>query len=219
MLKQLISRFLLTAILSAAGASVVAGEKVELKHPFIWDHATEWGLAQFNFPVGLAKYRFESYRTGPVHTKKAAAINWKSHPRAWSFRTRIKESQTASTGASFASKFNTVIFGCGGGCVTGYLINRETGAVTDFPTMTMFFGKMDWVWESDSSLLVVAGYIGEDDVSYGINWEKLREEASHTEDANGNVSFIPLTFLKFNGKAFELVGQEKLDVSPPAVTR
>jgi hypothetical protein len=212
MLKELFSRILLMVILSAAGTSVVAGEKnFEHKHPFVWDYE-ETRLIQFNFPVGLAKYNFDTYRTGPVHKKKAAAIKWKSHPRAWSHRTKLKEAQAASTRASFASKFNTVIFGCGGGCMTGLLINRETGEVTDFPTMISFFGKMDWAWQPDSSLLVIAGYVGEDDVSYGINWERLREEARPPEDADGNASFIPLTFLKFNGKAFELVGRVRLDV-------
>lgn len=63
---------------------------------------------------------------------KKAPLDFTTYPGAKDFITRIKEGYEASP-PSFAGFYTTVTFGCGAGCIMGFMIDDRNGAIYDLP--------------------------------------------------------------------------------------
>lgn len=91
--------------------------------------------------------RFEDYPAAPPAAKTAKDIDWKSHPRAWEFRTRLRGGLKAP--ANFGGTYSVVSHGCGSGCQTHWIIHRASGRV-----LGMFYTTAGAVFDNNSRLII-----------------------------------------------------------------
>jgi hypothetical protein len=92
--------------------------------------------------------RFEDYPASRTFQGEPAAVDLQSNPKAWTFRTRLREG--AKEEPNFASHFTIVRWGCSTSCHQFAIVDAETGGVS--------FGPLFWVklgFRLDSRLLVV----------------------------------------------------------------
>lgn len=80
----------------------------------------------------LEDYTFEKYKSPKFSTAKNAKINYGSNPTASGYRTNVSYGYTKST-PDFASYYVTRTWGCGGGCITGVMIDVRDGKIYDLP--------------------------------------------------------------------------------------
>lgn len=106
---------------------------------------------------------FKDY-TAPVYAGKIRTINFKSHPKARTFRTKLKDG--AKDGINFAGRYNLSTIGCGAGCFIVAIIDAVNGSVY-FPNELYGWsvGIGDWTnneepvtYRTDSHLLRMVGY-------------------------------------------------------------
>lgn len=71
--------------------------------------------------------RFEDFPDVDLPEMLAEDIDWDSHPKAWTFRTRLREG--LKKGPNFAGKYAVVTHGCGSPCQVNWIVNTETGKV------------------------------------------------------------------------------------------
>ena len=103
---------------------------------------------------------------------KKAPLDFSTYPEAKAFITRIKEGYEASP-PSFAGFYTTVTFGCGAGCIMGFMIDDRNGAIYDLP-----LGEENMcVWSLDRSVyeynsrLYIAAICKENDESKTIYYQ------------------------------------------------
>lgn len=75
---------------------------------------------------------FERYKVTPEKITKHAPINWKSYPGAKDFRTRIIDAYKTDE-VDFAGYYVTAVFGCGAGCIMGFMVDVRDGEIYDLP--------------------------------------------------------------------------------------
>jgi len=92
--------------------------------------------------------RFENYPVARIFQGTPAPVDLRSHSRARSFRTRLREG--AKHGPNFAGHLTIVTWGCGTSCHMFALVDVKTGAVTFGPLYTVELG-----FRLDSRLLIV----------------------------------------------------------------
>jgi hypothetical protein len=107
------------------------------------------------------------YSKYPARVEKATArqINFRSHPRAKTFRTNLKEG--LSGGVNFAGHYIVVTWGCGTSCGHSAIIDGKTGTVF-FPKQLEATSRGDGEliekdpveYKPNSRLLIVNGYPG-----------------------------------------------------------
>lgn len=91
--------------------------------------------------------KFEDYPAArPVQTT-ARDIDWTSHPRAWEFRTRLRQGLKAP--ANFGGAYSVVSHGCGSGCQTHWIIHRASGRV-----LGIFSTTAGAVFDNNSRLII-----------------------------------------------------------------
>jgi len=61
-----------------------------------------------------------------------APIDWTSYPEARDFRTRITEAYKTDE-VDFAGHYVMSIFGCGAGCIMGFMVDVRDGKIYDLP--------------------------------------------------------------------------------------
>jgi tetratricopeptide (TPR) repeat protein len=71
--------------------------------------------------------RFEDFPALETYTGKPATPDVKSQPKAWEFRTMLREN--AKDGVNFAGRYVLASWGCGSGCLDGGIIDTKTGQV------------------------------------------------------------------------------------------
>lgn len=91
--------------------------------------------------------KFEDYPAARSAKTTAKDIDWTSHPRAWEFRTRLREGLKAP--ANFGGVYSVVSHGCGSGCQTNWVIDRATGRV-----LGMFSTTAGAVFDNNSRLII-----------------------------------------------------------------
>ena len=90
---------------------------------------------------------FGKFKADTGVTIKKAPLDFSTYPEAKAFITRIKEGYEASP-PSFAGFYTTVTFGCGAGCIMGFMIDDRNGAIYDLP-----LGEENMcVWSLDRSV-------------------------------------------------------------------
>ena len=103
---------------------------------------------------------------------KKAPLDFSTYPAAKAFITRIKEGYEASP-PSFAGFYTTVTFGCGAGCIMGFMIDDRNGTIYNLP-----LGEENMcVWSLDRSVyeynsrLYIAAICKENDESKTIYYQ------------------------------------------------
>lgn len=75
---------------------------------------------------------FERYKVDAEKIAKHALIDWSSYPEARDFRTRITDAYKTNE-VDFAGYYVTSIFGCGAGCIMGFMVDVRDGKIYDLP--------------------------------------------------------------------------------------
>lgn len=113
-MKPLLSLVLLSVFVCVSGIS--RAEKINK-----FDYDGSFSFSMNHLPT------FEEFPEVELPKLRAEDIDWKSHPGAWSFRTRLKEG--LDKGPNFAGKYVVVTIGCGSPCQENWVINSETGKI------------------------------------------------------------------------------------------
>jgi hypothetical protein len=110
----------------------------------------------------------------PAAVVKATArqVNFRSHPKAKTFRTNLKEG--LSGGVNFAGHYVVATWGCGSGCQQSAIIDGRTGNVF-FPAQledsTGGNGELNekdpLEYKNNSRLLIINGHPGSNDSANG----------------------------------------------------
>ena len=99
---------------------------------------------------------FAKFSTPAIQKRIYAPINWESYPQARSFRTRIKEAY-AENEVSFGGYYVLSTFGCGAGCIMGFMIDVRDGKIYDLPlgeATSCFYAEDRVVCRADSKLFI-----------------------------------------------------------------
>lgn len=103
--------------------------------------------ARFAKPIAFnALPRFEDYPAAAA-AGTAQDIDWKSHPRAWEYRTRLRNGLHAP--ANFGGAYSVVMHGCGSGCQSVWVIERHSGRV-----IGQFYTTAGAVFDNKSRLII-----------------------------------------------------------------
>jgi hypothetical protein len=104
------------------------------------------------------------YPTKTLYSQKPAPVDFKSHPKAWTYRTRLREG--AAKGPNFAGHYTLVRWGCGSSCLYFAVVDAISGRVI-FPEkiIPIFFIGLpqdaeidyDMIFDRKSSLLIIHG--------------------------------------------------------------
>ena len=110
---------------------------------------------------------FGEYLVGEVFQGKLASVDLNSHPKAKTFRTRLRTA--AKQGANFAGHFVLAHWGCGTGCTSFAFVDLQSGRVI-LPPMEVHFPPLSnephlmerygIKYQVDSRLLVINGLPG-----------------------------------------------------------
>ncbi|WP_370477075.1 hypothetical protein [Tamlana flava] len=92
------------------------------------------------------KTTFEDYHV-EVYKGPLATPNFSTNPKAKQFITRIKEA--CAEGVNFAGHYTLVLWGCGTACQMGVVVNRKTGAISEF-----FDTLLGVEFKKDSNLII-----------------------------------------------------------------
>jgi hypothetical protein len=97
---------------------------------------------------------FSNYPAEALTVSPLPPINLSSHPIGSTFKTRI--SAVNNEKPNFAGKYSIVPWGCGSNCMTGVIIDRNTGTILGSLPFIMEHGYEAY---PDSSLIIVDPYI------------------------------------------------------------
>jgi len=121
--------------------------------------------------------KFEQYKVPIKFQGKPAPVNIRSHPKAGTWRTRLKEG--SKEGPNFADHITIVTWGCGTDCFQIAFVDARNGQVyfDDKLACNVAVNIHDDVWgqsisyRRDSSLLIVAGCPNEEcSTRRGVNY-------------------------------------------------
>lgn len=101
---------------------------------------------------------FKKYGAELIPSPVKAEIDWKSYPEARNFRTRIIEGYKDGE-VNFAGHYIAVVFGCGAGCVLGFMVDVRDGQIYDLPLgeeNSCFFMEDAALMRPDSRLFISA---------------------------------------------------------------
>ncbi len=101
---------------------------------------------------------FKKYQTEVPASSGKAAIDWQSYPEARDFRTRITEGYKNGE-INFAGHYIGVTFGCGAGCILGFMVDVRDGKIYDLPLgeeNSCFYMEDAVVIRPDSRLFISA---------------------------------------------------------------
>lgn len=95
----------------------------------------------------------DEYKAGQVFTGKPKMPQFKGRDKAYrQFRTQIRDG--LADGVNFAGHYTVVQFGCGAGCVTGFIVDDRTGRVYDAPRGGEANMYLMLQYQKDSRLMV-----------------------------------------------------------------
>ncbi len=131
--------------------------------------------ARFSKPVVFNNLpRFENYPAA-AETETAKDIDWKSHPRAWEYRTRLRNGLYAPV--NFGGAYSVVMHGCGSGCQSAWVIERQNGRV-----IGQFSTTAGAVFDNNSRLIIANLPDRRADLSE--NWGLLDEVVFYVADGS-----------------------------------
>jgi len=95
----------------------------------------------------------EQYKAAQVFGGKAKMPQFKGRDKAYrQFRTQIRDG--LADGVNFAGHYTVVQFGCGAGCVTGFIVDDSNGRVYDAPRGGEANMYLTLRYQKDSRLIV-----------------------------------------------------------------
>jgi len=143
------------------------------------------------FHAGSAELpRFESYLVTNVFRGTPALVDLKSHPRAWEYRTRLREGSKEKP--NFAGSYTLVTWGCGSPCQEVALIDARNGRVYFAPFVTSLGGR----FRQNSRLFVVDAP------------EDIAEYYGATPPAEGRLFYTEYWLWEEETKRFKLLATE-----------
>ena len=101
---------------------------------------------------------FKKYSTESPSNIKKAEIDWSSLSGSRAFRTRITEGYKDQA-VNFAEHYVAVVFGCGAGCVLGFMVDVRDGKIYSLPLgeeNSCFFMENAALMKPDSRLFISA---------------------------------------------------------------
>lgn len=101
---------------------------------------------------------FKKYQTEAPSNLSKAEIDWPSLPGVKNFKTRITEGYK-NEAVNFAGHYVAVVFGCGGGCVLGFMVDVRDGKIYAQPLgeeNSCFFMEDAALMRPDSRLFISA---------------------------------------------------------------
>ena len=101
---------------------------------------------------------FSKYEVEVVDNFTKAPLDFENNEAAWMFRTRIKDAYQSEK-IDFAGYYISVLFGCGAGCISGFIIDTRDGKIYELPLgeENMCFYDIDRaVCKPDSRLFISA---------------------------------------------------------------
>jgi len=95
----------------------------------------------------------EQYKAAQLFTGKSKMPQFKGRDKAYrQFRTQIRDG--LADGVNFARHYTVVQFGCGAGCVTGFIVDDRNGRVYDAPRGGEANMYLTLQYQKDSRLMV-----------------------------------------------------------------
>ncbi|MDQ8006007.1 MAG: hypothetical protein REI64_14490 [Pedobacter sp.] len=101
---------------------------------------------------------FERYKVDAEKIEGRANLDWDSYIEAKTFRTRIIQAYSTNE-VSFAGYYVTSIFGCGAGCIMGFMVDIRDGQIYDLPLgeeNSCLFTEDRAVYDINSRLFIAA---------------------------------------------------------------
>jgi hypothetical protein len=128
-------------------------------------------IAGLVFAIAGSSQSTPKFATYPAAVERARirSIDFKRNPEARSFRTRL--SSGLRDGVNFAGHYVLVGWGCGTGCISGAIIDAQTGNVfwpEQFNALATWYGESEYVdkpvdYRKNSRLLIITGIPGQKD--------------------------------------------------------
>lgn len=145
----------------------------------------------YEYRDGLEYYNrndilFSKYAVEVLDNFTKAPLAFEDNEAARYFRTRIKEAYQSDE-ISFAGSYISVIFGCGAGCVTGFIMDVRDGEIYALPLgeeNMCFFDLEKAFFKPDSRLFIsaVCGNLEDDEIYYiAYLWDEERKEFEKIE--------------------------------------
>ena len=75
---------------------------------------------------------FSKYAVEIDQVKEKAKLDFKSNPGALHFKSRITNGYKSGD-INFAGHYIAIAFGCGGGCIMGFIVDAKDGKIYDAP--------------------------------------------------------------------------------------
>ena len=76
---------------------------------------------------------FEKYAVAVQELEKKAPLDFGSYPESRSFKTRITDAYSDGTVIDFGGHYIISAFGCGAGCIMGFMVDVRDGKIYDLP--------------------------------------------------------------------------------------
>jgi hypothetical protein len=150
-------------------------------------------LSQAGAVSGPGEWRrppqFEDFPVSRKYKGVSAAVDLRSNPRAWSYRTRLR--QGTRKGPNFAGHYTVVSWGCGSNCESNAIVDALTGRVYD-------------------------GIGDERGADFRLNSNLVIADPAFSSDSNaysGDPTYsFPVRYYVWNGHKFNLIYEEACSV-------
>ncbi|MGV8993736.1 MAG: hypothetical protein ACOH1O_06490 [Flavobacterium sp.] len=134
---------------------------------------------------------FEKYAVEVQDVIRKAPLDFSSYPESKSFRTRITEAYSDGTAIDFAGHYIISAFGCGAGCIMGFMVDVRDGKIYDLPLgeQNSCFWSLDRALGKPDSRLFISAICKEEEnnpislyIAYVWNEEKKLFENVNKEE-------------------------------------
>ena len=134
---------------------------------------------------------FEKYAVAVQELEKKAPLDFGSYPESRSFKTRITEAYSDGTVIDFAGHYIISAFGCGAGCIMGFMVDVRDGKIYDLPLgeQNSCFWSLDRALGKPDSRLFISAICKEEEnnpislyIAYVWNEEKKLFENVNKEE-------------------------------------
>lgn len=134
---------------------------------------------------------FEKYAVEVQDVIKKAPLDFSSYPESKSFKTRITEAYNDGTAIDFGGHYIISAFGCGAGCIMGFMVDVRDGKIYDLPLgeQNSCFWSLDRALGKPDSRLFISAICKEEEnnpislyIAYVWNEEKKLFENVNKEE-------------------------------------
>lgn len=122
--------------------------------------------------TAIDSINFEKYQVKVQEIFKKAPLDFSSYPDAKFFRTRITEAYNLGDSIDFAGHYILSTFGCGAGCIMGFMVDVRDGHIYDLPLgeENSCFWSLDRCLATPDSRLFISAICKENENSKTANY-------------------------------------------------